>query len=174
MRSASAAWPASKALRTASIWRAGSPGADAEECFTSCVCAAPAGAACSEHVGIARAAANAASAILPARRIASPPQRTSMKKNLKRKLFRWGGSRGISQDQFCWNLIFPAMRFRRCGEFVERVGRHLSEHVAMDVYGGDRRVAVFGEARVVESRDRNIFRNAKARFQQSFQNTDCC
>src|ERR1700722_2755036 len=167
---ASALWFASKALGTASIYRAGSVGAAAADFCAAEDCVAWRGVARSAHVSVAKIATM--SAIVLAWRIRSLPRHSVMKNNLKRKLFRWGGTRGISQDQFCWNLVFPAMRFRRRRKFVQRVGRHLPKHVAMHVNGSDGWIAVFGEARVVETGDRNVFRDAQAGFQQPFQYAD--
>ena len=45
---------------------------------------------------------------------------------------------------------------------MKGVGRHLAEHVSVHVHGGERRIAIFGQARIVESRNRNILEDTAA------------
>ena len=46
------------------------------------------------------------------------------------------------------------MRVGRAGKFVKSIRGQLAEHIAVNVHGGDRRVAVLGEARLVKARKR--------------------
>src|SRR5271168_5172716 len=60
----------------------------------------------------------------------------------------WPGR--FSHNQFRGNLIFPPLRVGRAGKFTQGVGRHPPQQVAVDIHRGDRRVAVFREAGLVE------------------------
>ena len=86
-RTASAVWPASKALRTASICRAGSVMAAAARCPSKpCAGSDAAITAACAHRCIAKTPA--ANAILAARRISSPPQRSSLElKKIRNRSF---------------------------------------------------------------------------------------
>lgn len=47
------------------------------------------------------------------------------------------GTGGTSDDKFRFDLIFPALRIFCAGEFMERIGRDLSEGFAVNIDGRD-------------------------------------
>src|SRR5271167_2381713 len=73
--------------------------------------------------------------------------------------------RRISQNQFSGYVVFPALGVGGARKFMQGVGRHLPQHVPVNVHGGERRVAIFSQASVVKPRHRNIFRHAAASLQ---------
>src|SRR3979490_248492 len=60
-------------------------------------------------------------------------------------------SRRISHDQFGANLIFAPLRIRGSRKLVQCVSSHLAEHFAMDIDGGDGRIAIFRETGLVKA-----------------------
>jgi hypothetical protein len=90
---------------------------------------------------------------------------TNLSTERSKSRFRRSRSRGISNDQLDRDLILLALGVGRAGEFVERVGGQPAQSVAMNVHGGDRWVAVFGEAYTIEPCNGDILGHAAARVQ---------
>src|SRR5205807_5357582 len=66
---------------------------------------------------------------------------------------------------------------RPCGSAAQEsswksIRGQLAEHIAVNVHGGDRRVAVLGEARLVKARNGNIQRHAAACSEQALDAAD--
>src|SRR5215469_370295 len=89
------------------------------------------------------------------------------------KLRRWNWSGGSADYKFGIDSIFFPVRISRTGKFVESIGGHAAEQIAMDVYRRERGIAVFGETGLVKTGDRNILRHAAARLQQCLDDPDC-